>query len=253
MEFVLVRLRAPDGGLFHRYCDGEAAIPAFAADYAFILRALIELYETTFDPRWLHEAVDLDRFFTHHFSHPDHAGYFSTSVRHDTPIIRKREFFDDVIPSPNSVMLEYLVRMGNLTGDPAFHDRAFLLAAVSAGPAAESPVSSTAFLCGLDQLLGPATGIVITGEQLDDARMHAMLAEVWQVYLPKGSVLCRTRRTVSEGLDTLAPFTSAMVIREGEIRAYVCQGTTCQPPVTRPLDLRALLSLKKEEQSEVFE
>ena len=62
MHFILDRLRLPDGGLLHRYCDGEAAIPAFADDYAFVIRALIELYETSFDPAWLEEALVLNQY-----------------------------------------------------------------------------------------------------------------------------------------------------------------------------------------------
>ena len=91
MRFILERLRTADGGLLHRYCDGEAAIMAFAGDYAYGIRALIELYEAGFDPAWLEEALVLNRCVQRHFSDGPGKGFFTTSDEAEADI----KFADD--------------------------------------------------------------------------------------------------------------------------------------------------------------
>ena len=102
MRFILDRLRLSDGGLLHRYCEGEAAITAFADDYAFVIRALVELYETSFDPAWLEEALALNLYTSRHFSDTRGNGFFTTSDEERRLIARKKEIYDGAIPSCNS-------------------------------------------------------------------------------------------------------------------------------------------------------
>jgi hypothetical protein len=165
MHFILDRLRLADGGLLHRYCDGEAAISAFADDYAFVIRALIELYETGFDPSWLVEALNLNKYLNHHFSDSSGGfGFFTTSDEAEVLIARNKELYDGAVPSCNSVMLQNLVLLGHLTGDPVHEEQASRLADGFAGRVHSVPSSYCAYLCGLDHMLGPATDIVIVGE-----------------------------------------------------------------------------------------
>ena len=139
MHFILDRLRLPDGGLLHRYCDGEAAIPAFADDYAFVIRALIELYETSFDPAWLEEALALNQYLDRHFSDTGRSGFFTTSDEGEILIVRKKEIYDGALPSCNSIMLRNLVLLGHLTGDPVHEEQASRLADGFAGIVRRSP------------------------------------------------------------------------------------------------------------------
>lgn len=60
-RFILKTLRRGDGRLLARYRDGEAAIPAFLDDYAFLAWGLIELYEATLRVEYLRRAADLAR------------------------------------------------------------------------------------------------------------------------------------------------------------------------------------------------
>jgi uncharacterized protein YyaL (SSP411 family) len=245
MHFILSQFRAPDGGLLHRYCDGEAAIPAFADDYAFIILALIGLFETTFDPDWLKEAIVMEQYVTEHFHDKVHGGYFSTSEASDPLILRTKEVYDGALPSCNSVMLQNLVRLGHFTGDPIYHKRASALATTFAGLVNDSPSSYTGYLCGLDHLLGPATDIVIAGTGTDPYTQE-MIGQVWQRYLPSFTVFLRSPGRAFDGLDLLAPFTRTMEARDGKATAYICHGTTCSSPVTRIEDLVTHLDGKKE-------
>jgi len=245
MRFILDRLRLSDGGLLHRYCDGEAAIAAFADDYAFIIRALIELYSTGFDLIWLEEALALNRYLSRHFSDIRKGGFFSTSDKGETLIARTKEIYDGALPSGNSAMLQNLVLLGHLTGDQLHEERASLLADGFAGIIRSSPSEYSAYLCGLDHLLGPAADVVIAGEGSDPAAGE-MIRMIRDTYLPSVTVHFRPPQA-SPALAAVAPFTRTMTGQNGKATAYVCTGRTCSVPVSIPETLRELLIGKKQE------
>jgi uncharacterized protein len=244
MNFILERLQQADGRLLHRYCDGEAAIPGFADDYAFIIHALIELCQTSLDPAWLEEALRLTRILDRHFSDTCGCGYFTTPEEADPLIVRKKEIYDGAIPSGNSVMLANLVFLGHLTGNAVHEEQASLLADCFGGLVRISPSASCAFLCGLDHLFGPALDIVIVSEESDPGAGE-MIRRIRGLYLPSVSILCRTPAT-APALDSIAPFTRTMTAREGKATAYVCHGHTCSAPITDPEILRETIGEKSE-------
>jgi uncharacterized protein len=243
MQVILDRLRLADGGLLHRYCDGEAAIPAFADDYAFIIRALIELYETSFDPVWLEGAVDLNNYFHRHFSDIRGEGFFTSSDEGEVLITRKKEIYDGAIPSGNSMMLSNLVLLGHLTGDLLYEEEASRIADFFGGIVHQSPSSFSAYLCALDHLLGPASDVVIAGDESDPVAM-AMIRMIRDTYLPSVTVHFRRASPADAGLDALASFTRTMTAQNGKTMAYVCSGRTCSVPVTTPDALREALGKK---------
>jgi len=245
MRFILDRLRQADGGLLHRYCDGEAAITGFADDYAFTIRALIELYEASFEPAWLEDALFLNRYLVRHFSGTDKSGFFTTPDEGEVLIVRKMEIYDGAIPSCNSFMLGNLVLLGHLTGDPVHEEAASRLADRFYGIVSRSPSSFCAYLSGLDHLLGPSTDIVIAGGEGDPA-VTAMIRMIRDTYLPSVTVHTRLFSPDDDALDTLAPFTRALIAQDGKATAYVCSGRACSVPVTTVEALRELLREKSE-------
>ena len=98
MQFILKNMRTPAGALLHRYRDGEAAIPGFADDYAFVVFALIELYESSFETEYLSSALDLNRYLLSHFEDPGHGGFFTISDTSEITLFRKKEWYDGAIP-----------------------------------------------------------------------------------------------------------------------------------------------------------
>ncbi|MDD1683799.1 MAG: thioredoxin domain-containing protein [Methanoregula sp.] len=245
MRFILDRMRLADGGLLHRYCDGEAAIPAFADDYAFIIRALIELYETSFNSSWLEEAVVLNHYLNRHFSDTRGEGFFTVSDDGETLIATKKEIYDGAIPSGNSMMLGNLVLLSHLTGDPEYEEQASRVAEWFSGIVSRSPSSYSQYLCGLDHLLGPASDVVIAAEESDPVAKE-MIRIVCDTYIPSVTVHFRRSSQADAALDALAPFTRAMTTENGKATAYVCSGRTCSPPVTTPDALRQTLGKKVE-------
>lgn len=230
MHFIQSALKAPGGEFFHRYCAGEAAIPAFADDYAFLIQAQIALYEASFDSVWLESATDLNHYLENHFWDTSQGGFFTLSDGADPLIVRKKELYDGAIPSCNSIMLQNLVHLGHLTGNPACLEKAAELAKSFAGIVKQSPSAYAAYLAGLDLLLGPATVIVIVGNESDPCT-EKMITSVQQKFLPSATVLFRPPKPAASALDFLAPFTRDMDSHKGKATAYICHGTTCSEPV----------------------
>jgi uncharacterized protein len=245
MRFILDRLRTAGGGLLHRYCDGDAAIPAFADDYAFVIRALIDLYETSFDPLWLREALDLNQYISRHFSDYEGSGFFTTPDDGEILIARKKEIYDGALPSCNSMMLTNLVLLGHLTGDPLHEEQASRLADGFAGIVRRSPSAYSAYLCGLDYLLGPSADVVIAGRK-SDVTAGKMIRIIRGAYLPSLTLHFRTPAS-SDTLAAVAPFTRTMTATGGRTTAYICSGRACSAPVTDPDVLPGMLGEKSDE------
>jgi uncharacterized protein YyaL (SSP411 family) len=239
MTFIHAGLRLPDGGLAHRYCDGEAAIPAFADDYAWAIQALCELYSTGQDPGLLDQAVAFCALADTHLTAP--AGeYYAVPDTAEPLILRRIEIHDGATPSANAVMLGNLCMLSGMTGDPAYERRAERLAGALCGAVQQHPSASCAILVGIDTLLHPGHGIVLAGTK-GDPLLAGMLEEVWHHYLPDAAVHVRDSGQKAAALDRLAPFTSAMTARDGRAAAYICRGHTCYPPVHSARELADLL------------
>jgi hypothetical protein len=240
MQFVLTRMRTPDGGLLHRYRDGEPAIPAFGDDYAFSIKALLELYESTFEPVYLSSARDLNAWFLAHFRDEVQGGFFTIADTAEILLVRKKEIYDGAIPSCNSVAFENLVRLAHLTGDTSYEQRASEIFRCFAAPVHQSPSAHAWFLCALDSAIGPVQDVVIVGERhADDTR--AMIKVLWDHYLPRVMIIYRPTGEDDLLLTSLAPFIQNLKVKGGKTTAFICTGHTCSLPIADPHQMLALL------------
>jgi uncharacterized protein YyaL (SSP411 family) len=240
MEFILTHMRDSEGRLWHRYRDGEPAIPAFADDYAFTVKALIELYESTFEPSYLQAALELNAVFIEHFWDKEKGGFFTASDDAEALLIRKKEFYDGAIPSCNSVALENLIRLAHLTGETKTEERASELSCCFVPYVHKSPSAYTWYLCALDTIIGPLQDVVITGERdADDTGI--LIRALHDHYFPHIAVICRSPGAVSDHLNIIAPFTQNMNAMGGKATAYICSGHTCASPTTESSRMLELL------------
>lgn len=115
-EFLLEHQLCPHGSLKHVFKSGKSTIPGFLEDYAFVIDMTLNLYETTFDWKWINLAEKLTEYtFTHFFDSKSNLFFFATKDSEDI-IHRSKEYYDNVIPSSNSVMAKALFRLAKLTG-----------------------------------------------------------------------------------------------------------------------------------------
>ncbi len=239
MEFVLHHMHDETGGLLHRYRGGEAAIPAFGDDYAFLIKALIELYESTFEPSYLSSALEHNAWFLSHFWDAREGGFFTIPDTEKILLVRKKEIYDGAIPSCNSVAFENLVRLAHLTGDPELDKRVSDLSRCFAATVQQSPSAYSGFLCALVNAIGPIHDVVITGDR-EASDTRSMIQALWNHYLPAVIVLYLPGDDSRTRLVSLAPFTGNMNSTVRTATAHICTAHTCAMPTT---DVRQMMDL----------
>jgi uncharacterized protein YyaL (SSP411 family) len=237
-EFLRTAMRTPDGRLWHRYRGGEAAIPAYLDDYAFLTWGLLELYEATFETRWLSWAVELAAQLPAHFLAPDGSYYF-TADDAEALLTRSREWHDGALPSGNAVTLSNLLRLASLTGDVSYEQAAERLLAAAGGRLAQAPLAHTHLLTGLDLALGPRQDLVIVGDP-GAPETDALLAVARAGFRPRLSVLLKSPAE-ADALAALAPHTAALPFPAESATAYLCRDGACGLPLASPEALAGAL------------
>ncbi len=228
--FVLERLRDADGSLLRTYKDGKAHLNAYLEDHAFLLEALLTLYEATFEPRWFEEAVALADTTIARFGDPERGGFFSTSNDHEALIARRKEIGDHPIPSGNSAAAMALLRLAALTGNRAYEQEAEGVFRLYAKPAGQHPDAFAHLLRALDFHLSPTKEVALVGDDLTELAKAVRSKYRPYIVLAGGP----------EGTET-PELLQARTTVGGQSAAYVCEHFTCQSPVTDPQALNALL------------
>jgi uncharacterized protein YyaL (SSP411 family) len=238
-DFVQRRLWGRDGSLRHRYRDGEAAIEGMLDDYAFLAWGLIELYEATFDARYLADAIRLTKTMDDRFE-DERGGYFMTARDSEGLIVRPKEVYDGAMPSGNSVAMLNLARIARFTGDMEWERKARSVGAGFADAVSRMPAAYTGLMIALDFLAGPTFEVVITGKR-DAADSRAMLTAVDREFVPGKVVLFRPVEDPGP-IGKIAPYTRGQVPQEGAATAYVCRNFACDLPTTRAEDVARALA-----------
>ncbi len=238
-DFILEQLRDDEGRLLHRYREGEASIPAFADDYAFMIWGLLELYEATFEERRLLSAIELNADFVERFRDDAQGGFYFTPDDGEDLLMRRKEIHDGAVPSANSVALLNLLRLARMTGDSELEVTASSLARTFTGRVNAAPAGYTFFLCALNFALGPSHEVVISGAR-DAEDTQEMLGILSRRYLPNTVVLFRPDED-DPAIAKLAPFTLDQRNRNGRATAYVCKDYACEEPTGDPERMLELL------------
>ncbi len=238
---ILSQMRAPDGGLFHRYHSGEAAVSGFADDYANMAYGLIELYEATFDERALAAAIDLASFLMAHFQDADQGGFFTTPDDGEQLLIRSKEIYDGAVPSANSVIFFILLRLFRLTGDAVYHATAAKFPAAFSRALRSTPSAHTFFLCALDYATGKPAEVVISGN-LTRVDARDMIHVVATGFYPSVTLTFRKEGFLPEKTPLPGLYLGSYTAISGRATAYVCTGSACSVPVTDPDALKKLLN-----------
>ncbi|HEV2791424.1 MAG TPA: thioredoxin domain-containing protein [Solirubrobacterales bacterium] len=229
-EFVLGQLREDDGNLLRTYKDGRAHLHAYLEDHAFLLEALLALYEAGFEARWFTEARSLAETMIERFGDPERGGFYSTSVDHEELIARRKEVGDHPIPSGNSAAAMGLLRLGALTGEQRYEKAAEGVFALFAKPAVEHPDAFAHLLRALDFHLSPTREVALVGDDLGEPA--AVVRE-----RPRPHLVLAGGPEGSEEPPLLAGRTAV----DGRSTAYVCENFSCKLPVTSADELRKLL------------
>jgi uncharacterized protein YyaL (SSP411 family) len=244
VDFILNKMRRPDGRLLHRYREGEASIIAHLDDYAFLVWGLIETYEAAFHARFLKTALELNTDMILHFWDEKRGGLYFTSDDAENLIVRKKEVYDGALPSGNAVAMLNLLRLGRYTGDTNLEDRAFKIERAFSEQVRQFPSGYTQFLSAVDFSLGSSHEVVISGSMGAKEMLDALRSR----FSPNQVLVFRPAGQESAGIDAIAAFAKNYGSMGGRATAYVCSGHACKDPTTEVKELLALLGRKNPQQ-----
>jgi uncharacterized protein YyaL (SSP411 family) len=232
-SFLLSELR--DGGrLLRTWKDGRAGIGAYLEDYAFLLEALITLYESTFEARWYREAVAVADALIARFEDREHGGFFTTAEDQQELPVRRKDLEDSPIPSGNSAAALALLRLALLSGDGKYERHALGVLRLLFPLAVRHPLAFAHLLRAADFYVSPVREIAIVGppEEAD-----ALVRVVRDGLRPHLVLAARVGDDPQDGV----PLLEGRIPVGGHAAAYVCEHFVCSAPVSTPEELAAAL------------
>jgi uncharacterized protein len=212
-DFIVKRMYR-DGVLMRRYRAGEAAIPGFLDDYAFLVQALIDLGDIDL-------AVDLTEKQRALFEDAERGGFFSTADGDETLILRMKEDYDGAEPSGNSVAALNLLRLARMTGRADFEESGLNTLKALAARINQAPFAAPQLLVAYEFSRNPPKQLVLAG-----AGLEAMRREFHSKFLPDYVLI--------SGKESMPAI-------DGKATAYICENFTCRLPVTEVEKLGELL------------
>jgi uncharacterized protein YyaL (SSP411 family) len=238
-RFLLSEARSSEGRLYHTWRAGIAKVNGYLEDYTHLIEGLIELYQTTFDPRWYQAARELADEMIEHFSAPgggnaDITGFYDTSDDHETLITRPREMQDNATPSGNGMATLVLQRLAGLAAEPRYAEIARHNLSGMQPLLGQYPLGFAQWLQALHYALAHPREIAIVGDATSP-EAHALL-DACAGYRP--------HQIVAVGTDTDVPLLQNREQIEGQATAYVCIDLTCKAPIIKPEALGVLLEDK---------
>jgi uncharacterized protein YyaL (SSP411 family) len=191
-------------------------VEGFLDDYAFLCFGLLELYEATFDERYLQAATALTKTMVAQFWDAKSGGFYFTKEKAEIDLPRLKQAYDGAVPSGNSVAVLNLLRLSRLANDSGYEELAAKAMRVFADEIQGSPTAYTFLLAGVDFAFGPTYSVVVAGD-LKAKDTQNLLSALHKPYLPNVTVSLQRPEGAGLGYEQL----------EGKATAYVCQGQTC--------------------------
>ena len=235
-DFVLSAMRDPAGRLLRTYKDGKARLNAYLEDHAYLLEALLTLYEATFEPRWFAAARATADTMIERFADTERGGFFETSNDHERLVARRKDLEDNPIPAGNSSAAYGLLRLAALSGEAEYEHHAEGVLRLLGRLAPQHPQAFAHLLQAIDFHLAPTREVALVGEELEP--LDRAVRARFRPHLVVAATLAADGRGDAEGGPELLRGRTTV---EGRAAAYVCENFACRRPVTEPEELAALL------------
>lgn len=227
--------------LFRNYRGGRSEVEGFADDYAFVIQGLLDLYEASFDVGWLRFAIELQETQDRLFLDDKSGGYFSTSGRDKSVVLRMKDDNDSAEPAASSVAALNLLRLAQFRDDKQMEEQGKKTINAFSATLSRFPSAMPQMLVALDFSLNKPRQIVVAGKP-DAPETKALLAQVHRLFLPNKILLLADGAEGQKYLGEKNEAIRAMSMVDGKSAAYVCENFTCKAPVTDPAELRKLLA-----------
>jgi uncharacterized protein YyaL (SSP411 family) len=226
--------------LLRRYRDGHADIEGFAEDYAYLIFGLLELFQVDTDPVWLEWAIALQQRQDELFWDEASGGWFSTTGRDASVLLRLKEDYDGAEPAASSVAVLNLILLSHLVENPAWADRIDRTLRLFAARLEQMGRGVPMMASALSTRLAGVQQIVL----VDGAGGEPLRRELAQQFLPF-AIFLRVDAASARALAASLPFVAAMTpdsSNGGGAAVYICRNFTCRQPVTSVEALRRELT-----------
>jgi len=204
-----------------------------------MINASIDLYETTFDIKYLKRAIRLNEILMKDFWDEINGGFYFTSSKSEELIARQKDVYDGAIPSGNSITLLNLIRLSRFTVNIYFDKKASILVKYFSGQIAKSPSAFCMFLCGLDFLFSSSTEIVIVSEKQNNLVSEAVNL-IRSIFNPNKVVILKSDNINKDFIELLS-FTKDMKMKDNNPTFFVCRDYACNQPVNTLNELKKSL------------
>jgi uncharacterized protein len=229
-DWILANLRDADGRLLKRARRGKAGLAAHLEDHVFLAFGLVELYEATFDVRYLQEALTLAQQTVKHFADERDGALYQTA--HDAEVLpaRSKDIYDGAQPSGNGMAAYLFARLGLVTGDHAWTDRAARILSAFGDDISRAPMAHALSLLAHDILTQPAVEIVLAGDINDPA--FESLASLARRRKGPATVIVHNSGTEDAPIAAISNYAALQPPINGKPTAYICRDFACELPVT---------------------
>lgn len=230
----------PGKGLHRSWREGERGPKAFAIDYACLIHGLLDLYQASFDVKWLQWAVELQSEMDALFLDTKNGGYYSVHTDMPNSVLRIKEDYDGAEPSPNSLAALNLVRLSALLAKDTWKQQAEKTFALFGSTLQSSPSSVPVMAIAFDLHHRGKQQIVLAGDSTTP-EFKALANHLHHKFLPNAALLHADGGEAQRWLGTHNEAIAGMKPVGGKPAAYVCQNFTCQAPVTTVEELEKVL------------
>ncbi|MGZ8672592.1 MAG: thioredoxin domain-containing protein, partial [Solirubrobacterales bacterium] len=236
VDFLLESMRDDDGRLLRTYNEGRAHLNAYLEDHAYLLEALLDVYEATFEGRYYAAAREIADVMIERFSDSENGAFFTTSSDHEELIVRRKDLDDHPAPSGNSAAARGLLRLAALSGEVAYEEQALGVLRLLAEPARGHPEALAYLLSAIDFHLSPTREVALIAPEGDPAATAALAAVARSRFRPH--VVLAAGEAGAREPELLADRPAL----KGGPAAYVCERFACQAPVGTAEELERLLA-----------
>jgi hypothetical protein len=211
--------------LYHTFKNGTAEIDGFLEDYALLIESYIALYQICFDEKWLLRADELTKYvFTNFYDKEEKLFYFSNQFGTEKLVAQKKEIFDNVISSSNSVMATNLYFLGIILENNLYKETSKEMLGKVASLIAAEPRHVSNWASLFTYFLTPTPEIAIVGENYKE-----ILKEISTFYIPNKVIVAV--KSEEEGQKSALPLLEMRPVMNNQTTIYVCKNRMCQLPV----------------------
>ncbi|MCB9854996.1 MAG: thioredoxin domain-containing protein [Phycisphaerales bacterium] len=237
-DFVLLKMTDETGRLLRTYRNQHAHTPGYLDDYAMMIDASLNLFETTFDRKWLDAAERLNAIVIKHYR-DESGGFFFTADDAETVLVRMKSASDNAVPSGNAVQAMNLLRLGVLLDRDEFRSEAEKLLMYFGDKAQSMPFSSERLLAAADFLNGRPKEIAIVCRRSGRSDADAMIDAIWRNYVPNFTMALLVEDDVgADALRREIPLLKDKKSVDEKATAYVCENYACRAPTS---DIQTLM------------